>query len=162
RKCNWSIGTGEPRHLPLDMARKLETAAAQFKEHWESGCITPAAPTADPAAKIPKVLDPALVTLLRSVESGKETGITDLADWLEERGDPRATAVRDVARLEAILRENGIYFVLDGKRIGPFVSVMRSPDDTEDWLAQRVREARCREQSNEVWLRLGLTQTLSD
>lgn len=161
RACNSFIGMKEPSELPPGMALKLETATAQFKEHWESGCATPAACTAIPGEKMSKALDPNFITLLRSIEYDDEAAIHALADWLEERSDPRASAIREVARLEAIAGETWIYFVLDGKRFGPSYPLMKSPGDAEDWLAQHVRKARRHEQSKEVWLRLGLTQALS-
>jgi hypothetical protein len=144
------------------MAQKLVTAAWQFKEHWESGCATPSLSTANQAEKMPKAPDPSLLALLRSVETGDETAIPTLADWLERRGDPRAPAIREVAGLEAVVRETSIDFVLNGKRYGPTAFMMRTTGDTEESIAQRVREVRWRQQSDEVWLRLGLTRALSE
>lgn len=161
RSCNSFIGIKEPGELPPDMALKLETAAAQFQEHWDSGCFTPAIATAAQAANIPKAIDPAFVTHLRSVESDEETAIIDLADWLEKNGDPRASAIREVSKIQAVVRETWIHFVLDGKRFSPLAFFMRFPEDTEDQLAQRVREVQSRVQSGEIWRRLGLTSTES-
>jgi hypothetical protein len=166
KACNSSIGMKEPGELSPDMARKLVTAAAQFKEHWESGCTTPAAPTPAPVEESPQVADPALVTLLRAVECGDDNDVLALANWLEDHGDPRASAIREVASLEAVVRETQtgakeeLYWIeyrLNGKRYGPSSPVTRSSMDTEDWLAQRVREVQSRQQSDEVWRRLGLT-----
>lgn len=193
RACNSFIGMKEPGELPPGMAQKLDTAAVQFKEHWESGCTTPATPTVTPAEKTPKALDPTFIRLLRSLERGEETAIPALADWLEEYGDPRASAIREVAKMETLVRETQwtqkelrligggtweaddsetqkgakevllwIEFQLNGKRYGPMVSVTRNSGDTEEWLAQRTREELRYRQSNDVWLRLGLTQTESD
>jgi hypothetical protein len=136
--------------LSPDQARRLETAAAQFKEHWESGCTSPAAESVTPAEKTPKAPDPALIALLQAVECGDDTALHSLADWLQERGDPRAPGVRDVARW------------LDDKGCGFSALVRRFPEETEESLAQRVQEARRRLRSNEVWRRLGLTESQRD
>jgi hypothetical protein len=139
----------DPGELSPGQARKLETAAAQFKEFWEGGRVTPEARTAAPAAEdTPKVPDPALIALLRAVERGDDNAIPALASWLEERGDPRASALREVTRWEA-----GV----TGTRTGANEGLAKTPRDTDDSPAQLVRELRRRQQSEEVWRRLGLT-----
>lgn len=167
--CNSFIGKKEPIELSPNMARKLVTAAAQFKEHWESGCATPSPPAA-PTKETPQTPDPVLITLLRSIECGEETAIPALADWLEGRGDPRASAIREVAKLVLVVRESQagakeahlrMEFLLDGKRYdGASGFEMRSPADTEDRLALRVKVLRS-QRSFEVWRRLGLVCPMS-
>src|SRR5262249_32425528 len=96
--CNSFINTRDPRELSPGQARKLETAAAQFKEFWEGGCVTTEARTAAPAGDTLKLPDPDLIALLRAGECGDDNAIPALATWLEERGDPRASAIREVTR----------------------------------------------------------------
>jgi 5-methylcytosine-specific restriction endonuclease McrA len=171
RACNSFIYMRKIDELSPDQARRLETAAAQFKEHWESGCTTPASETVTQAEKTPKAPDPALIALLQAVECGDDTALHALADWMQELGDSRASAVREVARGEAVVREtrggvneesHWVEFRLDGKRCGSSALVTRFPGDTEESLAQRVQEARRRLRSNEVWRRLGLTESQRD
>src|SRR5262249_53126441 len=87
-----------PSQLSTGQARKIETAAVQFKEHWESGCTTSRASATAPTEEILPTPDPALVALLRSVECGEKTAIPALANWLEERGDHRADAIREMQK----------------------------------------------------------------
>jgi uncharacterized protein (TIGR02996 family) len=98
RACNSFVHDRPPSQLSPGQARKIETAAVEFKKHWDSGCTTPRACATAPAGEILPSPDPALVSLLRSVESGEKTAILALADWLEERGDHRANAIREMQR----------------------------------------------------------------
>jgi HNH endonuclease len=175
RACNSFIHDSDRGQLSPGQARALETAAAQFKEFWESGCVTPGVLTATPTEEAPKVPDPAFIALLRAVECGGDTGISALANWLEERGDPRATAIRDVIRLEAAVTAHrtganevswSVDFRLDGRSCGGLAVLgPRSPGETESSLAQQVEELRRRHQSDEVWTRprcFGLSWALRD
>lgn len=120
RACNSFICDRDPSKLSPGQARQLETAAAQFKVYWESGCTTQQAPTAVPAEETPKALDPDFIALLRAVERGDHTAIPVLANWLEERGDSRAAAIREVAgwqgvgrqQIDVVLRRLGLSMAL--------------------------------------------------
>jgi len=66
------------------MARRLETAAARFKEFWEGGCPATAVSEGPAAAEWPPpALDPALMVLLRALERGGDDSVGHLADWFE-------------------------------------------------------------------------------
>ncbi len=93
RACNSFIGSRKPSELSSDQARKIETAAAQFKEFLENGCATPEAHTVASTEETPQTHDPILIALLRAVECGEKTAISALATWLEERRDPRSSAI---------------------------------------------------------------------
>ena len=173
RSCNSFIHNREASELTPDMAAKLESGAAAFKAHWAGGCVTPQDPSTSLAVETPKAPDPALTALLRAVECGENAAVLALATWLEERSDPRAAAVREVARLEIVLgdtrtRRNGarhwisFNFRLDGKLCGPVGGIgLISPIDTEEALAQLRRETLRRQQSEQVWQRLGLSLSQS-
>jgi hypothetical protein len=166
--CNAFKCSKDLSELTPEMAHNIQTAAAQFKEYWESGCAPLEARPVARAAETPKALDPALLALLRAVECGDDSDLSALAKWLEERGDPRANAIRELTELEAVVRDprtgaNGVTcsvdFLWHGIRRGTgFVDTPSSPGDTDDALAQRVRESRRRHLiSHELWQRLGLT-----
>ena len=163
RTCNSAISSREPSQLYPRIAHKLETAATQFKDYWENKCTNSHAPTVVSAEEPPKVPDPDFIALLRAVERADDAAIPALADWLEERGDQRASAIREVARWEAVIRQTRtetnemiwLEFQLDGKRCGPSGSVLRLAEDTGESLAQRIEEVRKRQQSQAVWQRLG-------
>jgi 5-methylcytosine-specific restriction endonuclease McrA len=139
RSCNSFIYMRDPSQLAPSQARKLETAAAHFKEYWESGCAIPAVPVPGLAEDALKMPDSAIVALLSALERGDSTAILGLAGLLEERGDPRAPAIRDVITLEAFLRE---------KNAG------RDEQRLREFIGHRQREA--------VWQRLGLTWSTRD
>ena len=100
RSCNSSINDRDVGELAPEMAGKLLDAAASFQAHWEGGCVASEVYAGAPADNTPKPPDPALVAILRAVEHD-DAGVLSLAAWLEERGDPRAAAIRDVAGLRA-------------------------------------------------------------
>jgi 5-methylcytosine-specific restriction endonuclease McrA len=100
RFCNSLISSRTPRNLPPEIANALKTAAAQFKEFWNSGCATSEARTPVLKKESSKAPDPALVALLGAMESGDDGAIATLANWLEKRGDPRAAGIWDVTRLK--------------------------------------------------------------
>ncbi len=169
RSCNSFIQNREPGDLTPDMAAKLESGAAAFQAHWESGCVAPREYTSAPLEETPKVPDPTLVALLRAVECGEDAAILTLAKWLEDRNDPRAAAVREVTKLEAVFgdmrtRENGamhwipVTYRLEGKWCGMGGGIpLRSPIDTEQALAQLRRDTLRRTKREQVWERLGLS-----
>jgi 5-methylcytosine-specific restriction endonuclease McrA len=179
RECNsfkWDRPLSE---LYPEMARRLEIAAAEFKDFWEGRRVAPAAPPA--ALWPPEAPDPALVTLLRRLERGDDNALGSLADWLEGRSDPRAAAIRDLTMLKPVVTETRtganelspwvgfltqvkrwVDFLLGGKRTGSSSSMPSSLGDSPDSLAQRLREARSRQQSDQVWWRLGLSFALRD
>jgi hypothetical protein len=157
--------------LSPEQARKIETPAARFKEFWDGGCSTGAVHRDDAVEDRSEAPDLALVELLRAVERGDDNAVSVLSDWLEERGDPRAAAIKDVTRLQPVLvgeprmvaneLQRSIGFELDGKRYGAVHIVRELAGGTEAPLAHAFREARrCRERS-EVWERLGLTTAQS-
>jgi hypothetical protein len=149
------------------MARRIEAAAARFKAHWERDCPAAEIPDAYVAMEWPPAaLDPDLLALLRAVACGDDGAVAGLAEWLEERGHPRAAAIRELTRLEAVVRETqtgvnevsrSLDFILDGKRCGGSGIEPASAGNTDDSLAQHVRELRRRHQKEEVLQRLGLT-----
>jgi 5-methylcytosine-specific restriction endonuclease McrA len=94
RSCNSSINIRDVKELAQEMAGKLLDAAASFQAHWEGGCVASEVYAGAPADNTPKPPDPALVAILRAVEHD-DAGVLSLAAWLEERGDPRAAAIRD-------------------------------------------------------------------
>jgi 5-methylcytosine-specific restriction endonuclease McrA len=155
RVCNSGVGSRRPSDLSPRQARKLETAAAQFKEHWQSGCTTLPPVTAESAVELPKAPDPEFVGLLRAVECGDDTAIATLANWLEKRGDPRAAAVRDVSRW-VTRRET----ILSKTRLAEKGSRSATPEKlpavAEGSLAQRYRELRQYLLVNEVCKKLRL------
>jgi hypothetical protein len=163
RTCNSFISWREPSQLDPRMAHKLETAATQFKDYWENKCTNSHAPTVVSAEEPPKVPNPDFIALLRAVARGDDAAIPALAEWLEERGDQRASTIREVARWEAVVRQTRtetneviwLGFQLDGKKCGLSASVLRLAEDTEESVAQRVEEVRKRQQSEAVWQRLG-------
>jgi hypothetical protein len=90
------------------MAGKIETAAAQFKVFWESGCsptdqiaVAIAQMTLTPTARHEKAisLDPSFLAYMRAIAQGDDVAIRRLASWLEESGDIRASAVRAVREM---------------------------------------------------------------
>jgi RNA polymerase sigma-70 factor (ECF subfamily) len=158
--CNLSVGALEPRDLPPDMRRPIETAAVLFKKWWKGGCVESEIPEMPPPAEWPPPpIDPNLVALLRAMEHDPDATIPALAGWLKERGDPRAAAIRKVTRLKTIVTEAWteanelvcLVISLDGK-----VSILQSIQsiyrgDTEADLdeemlhcLQRARQSRCR------------------
>ena len=102
RSCNSFINVREVGELAPEMAGRLLDAAASFQAYWEGGCVASEIYAGTPADNTPKPPDPALVAMLRAVEHD-DAGVLSLSAWLEERGDPRAAAIRDVAGLEAEL-----------------------------------------------------------
>ncbi len=167
RACNSFKSNRNLNQLTPEMARKLEVAATQFKEFWESSRAISTARAVSPPEESPAAPDPTLVALLRAVERGDDTAVSDLSIWLEEQGDPRSASIREVARLQPIVSETWteanevrrwVSFVLDGKNCGVSWAVPTSSEDTEESLAHHVREFLRRQQGNEVWQRLGLTQ----
>jgi hypothetical protein len=166
RHCNSFVHARGPEQLSPRQARKLETAAAQFKEFWEGGCAGPVPLPAAPEEEPPEAPDPALVALLRAVERGDDGAVAALVDWLEGRGDPRAVAIRAVTKLEVVVREvqtaankvsRWAEYFLDGNRNRFPADEPWPPGNTEESLAQHARELRSRCQLWEVWPRLGLS-----
>jgi len=169
RSCNSDISCRSLAALPTEIARALKTAAGQFKQFWKSGCARSEAHTAVLAKETVKAPDPGLVALLRAVECGDDGAIATLANWLEKRGDPRAAAIWDVARLKVrvtIDQSEGnevtyhVQYRLDGKWRSTFSCIkLTSPGDSEDSRRQQVlREMRKRHLGEEVWRRLGVSQ----
>ena len=166
RDCNSLIGMRGPRELPPDMARKLETDAIKFKEHWDSGCATPMASVAASAEDTLKAPASAFVALLHALESGDDTAILALADWLEESGDPRARALRAVAKWKIVVQKRQtkagearyrVEYRLDGKIWRSMVPITPMDDYSHCFLEERKYH-----QIAETWRRLGLKQTQID
>jgi hypothetical protein len=108
RACNSCISDTGLNFLAPEIRHKLVTAAAQFKEFWDNGSTVQGsvAPTGPPATatsvlteEASKPPDPRLVASLRGIEQGDGAAVVALADWLDERGNPRAQQVRQVPRL---------------------------------------------------------------
>ena len=145
----------DPGKLSPDLARKVEIAAAQFKEFWENGCATSANYTTAPAEETLQTPDPVLIALLRAVECDDDNAVLTLANWLEKCGDPRAGTMKEITRIEVVVTEtwreaNKIICVCEG-------TYSRLVADTEEALAQQVQELRRRHRSQEVWKRLGVS-----
>jgi hypothetical protein len=160
--------------LRPQIAQKLNLVAAQFKEYWVSGCrCSPNGPA--PLSQAMQAVigsekstgqnDSLMIAFLRSMESGDETAICALADWLEERRDPRAYAIREITKLEVVVREtrtirseerHWVEIVLNGKSSNPWIGWIRLGDSKVP-IDQRVRELQRRRQCVEVWQRLGLS-----
>jgi hypothetical protein len=173
RLCNSFKMDRDLDKLSPQFAQRVRTAAAQFKEYWKSGCKTPVPPIQTTGAvvrpeELPDLPDPSFIALLRAVERGDDPAIPALASWLEERGDPRDGVIRAVAGLKAVVTEMRsqadeaswfVEFRLNGKRCGSMVVGSRSPADTEESFAERIRELLKLTQSHEVWRRLGLSES---
>lgn len=166
REHNSCIGSRAPCQLYPALAGTLETAALQFKEHWESGCVTPTPPTAALAEESPQAPDPALVTHLCALECGDDTAISALANWLEERGDPRAKELRAIASWKIYVRKRRtnagklryrVEYRLGGKNWRSMVPLTPTDDYTSFFLEKR----KCY-QIAETWRRLVPKQTERD
>jgi 5-methylcytosine-specific restriction endonuclease McrA len=110
RACNSFKNRRGLGELPNEMASRLQIAARSFKEFWggeRTALKDQEAPTT--AGWPPPVPDPVLIGLLRAVEAGDCTAIPALAEWLEDRGDPRATSIRKVTSVQTILQSNEMW-----------------------------------------------------
>ncbi len=169
RSCNSSINAREAGELTPEMVRRLQDAAASFQKYWEGGCVAAEVFLATPVDDAPKGPDPALVGLLRAVQGGDDASILALAGWLEDRGDRRAAAIRDVAALEAALGEPvtlggrptyEVRVTRHGQPCGPRTFLFPTlPGDVEKSPDQRVRDLLMRRRVEEVRERLGLSSS---
>jgi hypothetical protein len=119
----------------------------------------------------PAALDPELLALLRAVARGVDDAVASLADWLEGHGYPWAAAIRELTRLEPVVRETRtganevsrfVDFHLDGKRCCVTSSLLPAfAGDTDNSLAQHLGELLRDHQTHEVLQRLCLSPGLS-
>jgi len=178
--CNPSKSYFELDQLPAQIAESLRSAAAQFKDYWESGCRTSPSSASSPSQTTNRVDSPVdmangsyspLIELLSAMECGDGTAISTLADWLEVRSDPRANAIRQVTTLQVVVREtrtirnevlHWVEVLLNGKNCDSLPLRWLSLGDTPEEVERRVRVMRDRRRSTEVWRRLGLSEIQRD
>jgi hypothetical protein len=101
------------------------------------------------------------------VAPGGDAAIQALANGLEDRGDPRAAALRNLTGLETVIQETspGMYLAeyrRDGKRCDYTLLWLRPSEGTEEARMQRVQELLRNRQTEKVWQRLGLSQDESN
>ncbi|HVS36767.1 MAG TPA: HNH endonuclease [Gemmataceae bacterium] len=170
RSCNSSINIRDVGELDPETAGKLLDAAASFLAYLEGGCIASEVYAGAPTDITPKPPDPALVAILRAVEHD-DAGVLSLAAWLEERGDPRAAAIRDVVGLRAELGAP----MVRGEEVSYRVLLMRNgqpcghgweirpagPGSAEKPVEEYVRGLVRHQRSSEVYERLGLSMAQS-
>jgi hypothetical protein len=168
RSCNSFIHDRGVAALTPEMARRLRDAAASFLAYWKSGCVAAEVFVPAPLDDLPKAPDPALVALLAAVQAGDGDSILALASWLEGRGDPRAATVRDVAGLEAELRElpsarrvfYEVRYTRRGKAAGSSMYFSQMAGEADFSPDQRLKELLVFRRVEEVRERLGLSSAL--